>query len=295
MTSLLGPMLVAVLAAAQTPAQAPTDRTFSGEVVDGDGKPVADARVIFYVPASASRRTTPVQAQATTDQAGRFSMVGPRVETQRLIGGNFLAFSPGQAIGAVSFLEQPRRVVLRMPRTRTIKIEGPDGQPVAGARVAIRLLSVFRSTIAEVPPSLADSLAVSTGPAGITTLDYLAERDQLVAIRITADSIGSQDFLLVEHPSRASEPTVITVKLQSTGSISGRLVDSIAQPVAGQVVEVWTREASTVVESITDPATRSWALVHLSDQLPDSAPIASSRCSTEPCSKPESRATRAID
>lgn len=243
--SFLGPVLVAVLAAAQAPAQTPPDRKLSGEVVDGEGKAVADARVVFYVPPANFRRVSPLETQARTDQAGKFSVVRPRVEVQRLIGGNFLAFAPGRAIGAVSYIGQPRRLVLQKPRTRTIKIEGPDGQPVAGARVAIRLLSVFRSTIAEVPPSLADSLATSTGPDGTTSIGYLAERDQLVAVRITADSIGSQDFLLVERPSRASEPPVITIKLKSTGTISGRLVDANAQPVAGQVVEVWTRGGGT--------------------------------------------------
>ncbi len=241
MMSLFGPMLVAVLAAAQAPAQLPSDRTLSGEVVDGEGKPVADALVVFYVRPGDFRRVNPLEAQARTDHAGKFSVVRPRVEVQRLIGGDFLAFSPGRAIGAVSYIEQPRRLVLQKPRTRTVKIEGPDGQPVAGARVAIRLLSVFRSTIAEVPPSLADSLAAITGPDGTTTIGYLAERDQLVAVRITADSIGLQDFLLVERPGRASEPTVITIKLKSAGTISGRLVDASARPVAGQVVEVWTR------------------------------------------------------
>ena len=245
MMSLFGPMLVAVLAAAQATAQAPPDRTLTGEVVDGEGKAVADALVVFYVRPADFLRANPIEAQVRTDHAGKFSVVRPRVETQRLFGGNFLAFSPGRVIGAVSYIAQPRPLVLHRPRTRTIKIEGPDGQPVAGAQVAIRLLYVFGSTIAEVPPSLADSLATSTGPDGTTTMGYLAERDQLVAVRITADSIGSQDFLLVEQPGRGSEPPVFTIKLKSTGSISGRLIDENARPVAGQVVEVWTRGGGT--------------------------------------------------
>ena len=52
---------------------------------------------------------------------------------------------------------------------------------------------------------------------------------------------GSQDFLLVERPGRGSEPAVITIKLKRTGTISGRIVDENARPVAGQVVEVWSR------------------------------------------------------
>ena len=241
MISLLGPVLVAVLAA----AQAPPDRTLSGEVVDGEGKPVADARVVFYVPPAGYLKGDPFEAQDRSDHDGKFSLAPPRLETQALVGCNFLAYSRGHALGAVPFIRQSHRLVLQKPHTRTVKVEGPDTQPVAGARVAIRLLYIFGNTIAEVPPSLAESLVTSTGPDGTTAVGYLAARDQLVAVRITADSIGSQDFLLVERPGRGSEPPVITIKLKSTGSISGRLVDANARPVAGQLVEVWTKGGGT--------------------------------------------------
>ena len=39
---------------------------------------------------------------------------------------------------------------------------------------------------------------------------------------------------------RASEPSVITIKLKKTSSLSGRLVDEHGQPVAGQLVEIWS-------------------------------------------------------
>ena len=94
---------------------------------------------------------------------------------------------------------------------------------------------------AEVPESLADALATSTGPDGTTKIDYLAARDQLVAVRISSDSVGSQDYLLVERPGRGSEPAVITIKLKRTGTISGRIVDENSRPVPGQAVEVWSK------------------------------------------------------
>ena len=39
---------------------------------------------------------------------------------------------------------------------------------------------------------------------------------------------------------RTSEPSVITIKLKKTSSLSGRLVDEHGQPVAGQLVEIWS-------------------------------------------------------
>ena len=122
-----------------------------------------------------------------------------------------------------------------------MKVEGPDGDPIAGARVALRAFHVFGGTLAAVPDSLGDSLATTTGPDGTTTIGYLAARDQLAAVRVTADSIGSQDFVLVEQPGRGSEPPLIIIKLKRTAPISGRVVDGDARPVAGQVVEVWSK------------------------------------------------------
>ena len=107
--------------------------------------------------------------------------------------------------------------------------------------MALRVFYGFGGTLAEVPESFADPLATSTGPDGMTSIGYLAARDQLVAVRITADSIGTQDFVLVEQPGRGSEPPVITVKLRASYPISGRVVDENARPVADQVVEVWSR------------------------------------------------------
>ncbi len=241
MMSMFGPILTAVLAAAQTPAQGAGNRTSSGEVVDGKGKAVADARVVFYAPPVAYLKGEPVEAQTRTDHDGKFRMVRPPLGRAVINGVNFLAYSPGRAIGVVPIGRGPYRLVLHDPRPRTVKVEAPDGGAVAGAQVAIRILYAFGSTIAEVPPSLADSLATNTGPDGTTTIGYLAARDQLVAVRVTADSIGSQDFLLVEQPGRASEPPVITIKLKSAGTISGRIVDENARALAGQVVEVWSK------------------------------------------------------
>jgi Carboxypeptidase regulatory-like domain len=235
MTTLSAPFLVLALL-----TQAPANRTWSGEVVDGKGKAVPDARVWFYAPPVAYLKGDPVEVRGKTNGDGKFSLTVPHLERAVYNGILLLAHSPGQAIGAVYVLG-PHRVVLQAPRPRTVKVEGPDGQPIAGARVSLRVFHVFGGTLAVVPESLADSLATSTGPDGTTTIGYLAARDQLAAVRITADSIGSQDFVLVEQPGRGSEPPVITIKLKSTSPISGRLVDENARPVEGQVVEVWAK------------------------------------------------------
>ena len=64
MTCFLGVVLAAVLI-----SQAKSDQMVSGDVVDSQGKPVADARVVFYAPPVGYLKGDPVEVQATTDGA----------------------------------------------------------------------------------------------------------------------------------------------------------------------------------------------------------------------------------
>jgi hypothetical protein len=239
MTILFGPFLCTALL-----AQAPADRTITGEVVDGRGKAVADAQVVLYAPPALYGSTDPVEARAKSDAGGSFAIKVPPLGVGRSFRNwaNVLAYRPGSAIGAVLISGPPPfRLVLQDAQPRTIRIEGHGGEPIMGARVALRRLHVFSGTLAEVPDALADSLAVHTGPDGKATIGYVAARDQLVAVRVTADAIGSQDFLLVEQPGRSSEPGMISIRLKTTGRFVGRVVSRDDQGVADQPLEIWAR------------------------------------------------------
>jgi hypothetical protein len=231
--------LVAPIVAAALMAQAPANREFSGEVVDGQGKAVAGAQVVFRVRPEA--KSDPVEVRTTSDDHGAFRLNIPLPGRSLARELNFLAYRPGLAIGAVGLVQTPHRIVLHEPKPRTVQIVGDDARPVAGARIAIRMVYLFGGTLAEVPDSLAASLAASTGPDGNATITYLAARDQLVAVRVTATSIGSQDFLLVEQPGRSSEPAVVTIRLKSTGRIAGRILDQDGKGVANHEIEVWSK------------------------------------------------------
>ena len=107
--------------------------------------------------------------------------------------------------------------------------------------MALRLVRVFGKGNAEVPASLGDALATSSGPDGKATITYMAPRDQLVAARVTADAIGTQDILLIKRPGRDSEESAITIKLKPTSRFAGRVVDQDGRPVSGQLIEVFSR------------------------------------------------------
>ena len=236
MATLLGPLLAAMIL-----AQASGRPPIAGEVVDDQGKPVADVPVVFYVPHSVSGKEYQAEAQARTDAGGQFRMNLPSTGRMFVGGINFLAYRPGSAITAKSYYPQPYRLVMRKPEPRTIRIEGPEGQPIAGARITPRIVNVFSVATAEIPESMAAPLAVITGPDGRATINYLAARDQLVAARVAAEPIGTQDFLLVERPGRSSVEPVIVIRLKKTSRLTGRIVDGANQPVAGQVVEIWSK------------------------------------------------------
>ena len=66
MMTIFGPIL-----AAASMAQF-QGRTVQGTVVDDQGKPVADAQVIFHAPAPWYGKADPVEVRTKTDAEGRF-------------------------------------------------------------------------------------------------------------------------------------------------------------------------------------------------------------------------------
>src|ERR1700686_5149567 len=75
MMSLFGPLLATALMAQFQ------GRTLQGTVVDAQGKPVADAQVIFHAPAPWKGDAAPAEVRAKTDDEGRF-----RLTTSRMAG-----------------------------------------------------------------------------------------------------------------------------------------------------------------------------------------------------------------
>jgi Carboxypeptidase regulatory-like domain len=232
---LLGVLLAAVL------GQAQPDRMISGTVVDDKGKPVAGARVVLYAPPLTAGKENTAESEATTDDQGRYRVTIPPLGRQVVNSVSLLVYRPGLTMAAYPYFRHPEEIVLRRPEMRTVTVQGPDGRPVAGARIAPKVLSIFSGTIADIPKSLSAPLAVTTGPDGRATIGYLTARDQLTTARVTTGSIGTQDIVLVEDPGSGSTEPVIAIRLKKTGRLTGRIVDDAGRPVADQVVEIWSR------------------------------------------------------
>ena len=168
MTTLFGSVLAAALMAQIQVGP------FEGKVVDDQRRSVDGAQIAFHLPVPWGSKVEPADLRATTDRDGGFRIVLPSLRGG-YAGRQLWAFCAGMALTAEPLREgSPRTIVLRKAAPKTIKIEGPDGRPMAGARISPRVIS-FRergSMAAAVPESLAESLAVTTGRDGSATLDY---------------------------------------------------------------------------------------------------------------------------
>ncbi|HZW33300.1 MAG TPA: hypothetical protein VFF52_21460 [Isosphaeraceae bacterium] len=193
------------------------------------GQPVADAQVVFSAPFSIS----PVVMATRTDAQGRFHLTYSRLGQVLIYGVHVWAYRPGSALAAAWIRRLPPTLVLRKPAPRHVKLEGPDGNPIAGARIAPRVLSVAGdSGEAWTPEPLLEPLTVTTGPDGRAAIACLGPRDQLVAVRVSADSIGTQNLKLAAGAGRGTEDLPITIRLGKTSRLAGRVVDQAGQPVA---------------------------------------------------------------
>jgi hypothetical protein len=185
MTTLLGPILaVALMAQIQ-------GGTLEGKVVDDDGKSIVNAEVVFFAPAPWEGTVGPVVVSTKTGAGGRYRLTTPPLGRGIINGVHVWAYRPGLAVTAAPSYQLPAALVLHKPAPKTVKVEGPGGQPLAGARISLRALFVSPTTIADGPDSIAEPLAVTTGADGTASLSYLASGHQLVAVRVTVDAIGT--------------------------------------------------------------------------------------------------------
>ena len=214
-------------------AQAQPDRTMSGEVVDdaGETRRRCPGRPLCPSADLGARRTT-AEAQTTTDAEGRFRLKIPPFGRTIVNGVNFLAYRPGLAIAANIDISGVRTaMVLRKPEPRTIKVEGPDGQPIAGVRICpAGPYCLQRHHRRSSPRRWPIPWPSSTGPDGRATLNYLAARDQLVG-RAGLDRLD-------RHPGRPAGRSAGS-ELHRAGDRDQAQEDQPARP-AGS----WMRPAS---------------------------------------------------
>ena len=200
---------------------------------------MANARVAFYAPPVGYFKGEAVEVNTKTNGKGEFSLVVPPLPRAIVNGIHLVAIDrPGHRGEPVAGRPSVKWCFSAAPANRESR--GPRRSAYRRARVAIRTFLHVRRHPRPVPESLAESLATSTGPDGTTTIGYLAARDQLAR--------------------SGSRPTNRSARFRAGGRSRTRLGAARdhhqaqesthplrpprrrkARPVAGQLVEVWSR------------------------------------------------------
>ncbi len=259
------------VALAQLPASPdPKPVPVAGIVVDSDGRPCVDVDVwlaeaigpdeghrfgmeLWWAAVTRSDQgTAPVLVHARTDAAGRFTIDIPAEAVARR--------SPvPMAIWAADTGKDARIARYRLPRIvladdPPIRIElgpaahaeitvlGPDGKPVAAARVV-----PVRAGELPIPEPLGQSLAATSEASGRAIIAGLSPAS-IAAIRVEAPGFGMQVIELREpesgNPASGNPASGMTrtgavgigVTLAPVGRIVGRLVAPGGEPVRGVTV-----------------------------------------------------------
>ncbi len=205
--------------------------TLSGRVVGPDGSPVADAPVRWFADRAPIRAAADATAGVTpkalgetrTDSEGRFqAMLDPAAGLVRLRVEP--AALPWAALdGPFDPAESVRLPDLDLPQAAVISgvVAGPDGKPVAGARVVAREIAVpdrDAAFFAEAAAGSDGAFRIANAPAGP------------LIVRVRAAGWASASRLL-----RASSGT-LRLSLARGGAIAGTVRDTEGRAVSGALV-----------------------------------------------------------
>lgn len=230
----------AVLAGFVT-AQAP----LTGTVVDARGKVVSGAEVVLT--AGMTREgTVPIIAGTRSDDAGHFSIARQKLQSRPQIGamGTIWALKPGLGLGVVDLLRNDRpatvhRVVLEVAAARMITLRNAEGKPLAGVRVAPRLVETERTRYEGVliPDAWLDRLSVVTDARGMAPLPCLTRFLDLRTISVTRPGIARR-MLPIPYAKGKDD---VTLSLAAPAPLSGRIRTVTGEVPANAAITIWSR------------------------------------------------------
>lgn len=211
-------VLVALLLLAT--AQAPST-PLVGSVVGDDGTPVARARLVLTGAEPGGESS--VVAQGTSDDDGSFRIDRPaalKPINQSLCPTLWIA-APGRLVSVVKFVkrvpsaDEPVRVVMKPAARTEVRVESPEGKPVAGARVNVQRILSEPSSVPEPVFKLTEG---TTGSDGLAVIDGFAA-GEVGAVDVIAEGFGIQPRWINPYESGTKR-----VRLITPAALAGRLV-----------------------------------------------------------------------
>ncbi len=135
---------------------------------------------------------------------------------------------PGPMPGA----DEPVRVVLEPPGKAEVRVEGPNGEPVAGARVRVER---FGRESTNVPDAVVDLIEVIADKDGLAVIDAAAN-DEVAYVDVHSKAFGIQG-----RPFYPASPKPKRVWLRPAASLKGRLTADDRTMVKGWRVTAYAR------------------------------------------------------
>ncbi len=190
-----------------------------GRVETADGEPAVGV-VVTASPASRSRRSGMTDSSRTqSDADGRFHFDALGPGTQRV----WARSEEGQSAQTTAEAGQPDEVVLRLPRGGAIRgtVSGPDGSPLAGARV-----SAYGSGVSQ-------SVSDETGADGRFGLTDVGPGSWTVWASAEGLARASED---VEVPE--GETVTVDLRLERGATVTGEILGLSASELESCMVRV---------------------------------------------------------
>ncbi len=248
-------MVVSSLILALAAFAASAEETLVGTVVGGDGKPVADVRLFLadgYIPIDEQGRPKPpvgqkrhhasgtvTRGEATSDASGgfRLKVVGEPIDVQdRVV---LWAYRPGSLATSLTIdrnalrEDRPVRVTLQPGSETIFRVFGPDGEPVAGARVVPTVL--YREWLS-LPKPLGELVMPLTNAEGEAATAALRPED-VRGVRIWAPGLGMQQWT---SPTFGEGEGTKVVHLLPVARLEGEVVDPDGKPLPLVLLRVIT-------------------------------------------------------
>lgn len=216
----------------------------AGTVLDADGRPAADA-VVVYANTAGSRGMGEVSAR--TDAEGRFALdLPPGMSRDGRYG--LAAYAPGKGLGVLQFTpaKTPNPVVRLLGAGTVVgTVKGPDGAPAEGAVLGFQMDG---NPDPEMPTQTAEfmpwmyaqalwdprlcSVSAATDAEGRFRIESAPRGSYVTWVAWRGVTISATNRTVV----RAGATTTLDLALKDGASIEGRVLDAELAPVVGATV-----------------------------------------------------------